>query len=170
MSKHVADGEHGILSTLVFDSDAPATPAGVQDDPQPVFDLIESGAKQQAVLRTQERQAADFAKMEAAIRPYLANEIAAVMDSGGSAKQRRADLAKLKAYAAQQDYQLRLPHEGASPVLVAYFLSDESEHGIRHVRRLHRSISFSPRRHRRRLLSAVRPTCCAFRRAPNQPS
>jgi hypothetical protein len=144
MAKVVIDG--GLLNGLVVDTDKPRPPlVARQDDPQELFDLIERGAEQQAELVAQERQQAAGDELEAAVRPYLKNELRDELDGGGTAEQRRNDIAKLKACCDRWNLPFNLPRESVPWAGVAAFLIEEGDHGIEHVTRLRNSISFSHR-------------------------
>ena len=112
---------------------------------QRVLDLIEAGARQEAALAVEEQARDVNDELEAVIRPYLKDEIAAEMDSGGSPEQRRDDFARLRAVCEQWGLPLNLPHEPAPWAGVAAFLIGESSRGLQHVMRLRNSISFSHR-------------------------
>jgi hypothetical protein len=128
-----------------FERDESAV-APMQPDPQPVFDMLEQGAKAQEALRAQERQAAACEELEAALAPHIKRELAAQMAAGGNAADRRQVLERLAAFAATLDMQLDLPHHGAPPALIAGFLIEELDRGdAKHVARVARGISYSHR-------------------------
>jgi hypothetical protein len=149
MPKEVIEGA-GLLCGLVIDTDAPDDPP-VRRFPldlqahQRVLDLIEAGAKQEAALAAEERAREVNDELEAVLRPYLKNEIAAEMDSGGSPEQRRKDFSRLRATCEKWNLPLNLPHEPAPWAGVAALLIEESQRGIEAATRLKNSISFSHR-------------------------
>ena len=150
MPKEVRDGHEGLLSGIVIDTDAPDDPPVRRSPPDPqafqrVLDLIEAGAKQAAALAAEEQGRGVNDELEAVIRPYLEDEIAAEMDGGGSPEQRREDFARLRAVCENWGLPLNLPHEPAPWTGVAAFLIEEGAHGIEHATRLRDSIRFSHR-------------------------
>jgi hypothetical protein len=144
MPKVVLQGDEGILSGIVIDTDASRPPLpGRQEDPQRLFDIIERGKQQEAELEAGNREADVNDGLEAAIRPYLKDELAAELDGGGSPEQRRKDVALLKTYCAKWGLPLNLPHEPAPWVAVAALLIEQDS--IEDATRLRNSISFSHR-------------------------
>jgi hypothetical protein len=119
--------------------------AGRQEDPRPVYDLIEAGLKQQTEIVAAERERDINDDLESALRPYLKAELAEVMNSGGSPEQRRQDIAKLKDVCAKFGLPFNLPREPAPWAAVAALLAGEGDCGIEHVSRLRDSIRFSHR-------------------------
>jgi hypothetical protein len=149
MPKEIVEGA-GLLSGLVIDTDAPDDPPVRRSPPDPqahqrVLDLIEAGARQEAALAVEERARAVNDELEAVIRPYLKDEIAAEMDSGGSPEQRREDFARLRAVCERWNLPLNLPHEPAPWAGVAALLIEEGQRGIEAATRLRDSVRFSHR-------------------------
>jgi hypothetical protein len=119
---------------------------GLNPDERRFCTLVDRGLKEEADEAEQKRQQAILDDIEAkALRPYLKAELAAEMNTGGTRDERRRDIEALDAYAREWGLTLDLPRNPAHPVLVAAFLAQESEHGLKHLKRLHRSISFSYR-------------------------
>jgi hypothetical protein len=142
------NGRLGILSGVALDGAVRAPKAAPQAaiEHAELFNLIERGGKQLTSEEEAKRQQAILAEIEMmGLRPYLKAELAAEMNTGGTATERREDLAKLDAYANEWGLRLELPHKAAPSTLVAAFLNREAEHGLKHAERLHRSISFSHR-------------------------
>ena len=115
------------------------------DPTQDLFDLIEAGAARRAELAAEEQARDANDGLEAAIRPYLKDEIAAEMDSGGTVEQRREDFARLRVVCEKWGLPFNLPHEPAPWAGVAAFLIQEGAGDIEHATRLRNSISFSHR-------------------------
>jgi hypothetical protein len=146
-------GKHGILSGLVCDTDAPPPPlksprerrAQAVAEQERLDQVIKLGLEHETSIAAEDREQDANDGLEAAIRPYLKDELAAEINSGGTAEQRRQDFAKLKACCDRWGLPLNLPHEPVPWAGVAAFLIEEGERGIEHVTRLRDSIRFSHR-------------------------
>jgi hypothetical protein len=79
--------------------------------------------------------------IDAALGPLLKKELAAENAQARITARHKKDFARFRACCAEW----KLPHLPASPQAVAIFLSNETEHGARHVCRLARSISIMHR-------------------------
>jgi hypothetical protein len=145
MPKYVLEGDDGLLSGIVVDTEAPARPLRPLEPEaeKRVLDLIERGKEQETALAAEERQLAVGDELEAAIRPYLKNELAAELDGGGSPEQRRKDIGLLKTCCAKWGLPLNLPHEPVPWAAVAALLIEQDS--IEAATRLRNSISFAHR-------------------------
>jgi hypothetical protein len=107
--------------------------------------VLKLGLEHESSIAADDREQDVNDGLEAAIRPYLKDELAAEMNSGGTAEQRREDFRKLKACCDRWNLPLNLPHEPAPWAGVAAFLIEEGERGIERATRLRDSIRYSHR-------------------------
>jgi hypothetical protein len=90
--KEILQGE-GILSGIVYDTDAPPAPVkSLQErraqaiaDQERLDQVLKLGLEHEASITADDREQDANDGLEAAIRPYLKDELAAEINSGGTA-------------------------------------------------------------------------------------